>query len=242
MLNTTLLHQLITASAERAPDALPSPPARQAQLPRELTNRSPARLGPDRPSVWIGRAGRHLPRQTRRDRRRQLLPRGRAACSCRSTPSSSPSRSAILRDCNARVLVTSPERLPCSETLAHCHDLRHVILTARSPNPSSCPAPACVQWPTCWPRRRAGHRVIDNDMALVHPVPSGSTGRPKGVVLSHRNMVAGAKSVASYLNNPTTPCWPRCPCPSTPVSPSSPPPSTAAPGSCCSTTCCPRTC
>jgi acyl-CoA ligase (AMP-forming) (exosortase A-associated) len=30
---------------------------------------------------------------------------------------------------------------------------------------------------------------------------SGSTGHPKGVVLSHRNMVAGAKSVASYLEN-----------------------------------------
>ena len=30
---------------------------------------------------------------------------------------------------------------------------------------------------------------------------SGSTGNPKGVVLSHRNMVAGAKSVASYLEN-----------------------------------------
>ncbi len=30
---------------------------------------------------------------------------------------------------------------------------------------------------------------------------SGSTGKPKGVVLSHRNMVAGAKSVASYLGN-----------------------------------------
>jgi acyl-CoA ligase (AMP-forming) (exosortase A-associated) len=30
---------------------------------------------------------------------------------------------------------------------------------------------------------------------------SGSTGRPKGVVLSHRNMVAGARSVAEYLEN-----------------------------------------
>jgi acyl-CoA ligase (AMP-forming) (exosortase A-associated) len=29
---------------------------------------------------------------------------------------------------------------------------------------------------------------------------SGSTGRPKGVVLSHKNIVAGAKSVASYLD------------------------------------------
>jgi acyl-CoA ligase (AMP-forming) (exosortase A-associated) len=30
---------------------------------------------------------------------------------------------------------------------------------------------------------------------------SGSTGRPKGVVLSHRNMLAGAHSVTSYLGN-----------------------------------------
>ena len=30
---------------------------------------------------------------------------------------------------------------------------------------------------------------------------SGSTGKPKGVVLSHRNLIAGAKSVAEYLEN-----------------------------------------
>jgi acyl-CoA synthetase (AMP-forming)/AMP-acid ligase II len=30
---------------------------------------------------------------------------------------------------------------------------------------------------------------------------SGSTGKPKGVILSHRNLVAGALSVSSYLNN-----------------------------------------
>ena len=36
----------------------------------------------------------------------------------------------ILRDCNARVLVTSPERLPqITPALEGCHDLRHVILT-----------------------------------------------------------------------------------------------------------------
>ena len=33
---------------------------------------------------------------------------------------------------------------------------------------------------------------------------SGSTGKPKGVVLSHRNIVAGAESVSSYLNNTST--------------------------------------
>jgi acyl-CoA ligase (AMP-forming) (exosortase A-associated) len=46
----------------------------------------------------------------------------------------------------------------------------------------------------------AAHRVIDVDMAAIL-YTSGSTGKPKGVVLSHRNLMAGAKSVATYLDN-----------------------------------------
>jgi acyl-CoA ligase (AMP-forming) (exosortase A-associated) len=44
------------------------------------------------------------------------------------------------------------------------------------------------------------HRAIDTDMAAIL-YTSGSTGKPKGVVISHRNLVAGAISVASYLGN-----------------------------------------
>ena len=45
-----------------------------------------------------------------------------------------------------------------------------------------------------------GTQIIDSDMAAIL-YTSGSTGKPKGVVLSHRNIVAGAKSVAQYLEN-----------------------------------------
>ena len=42
--------------------------------------------------------------------------------------------------------------------------------------------------------------AIDNDPAALL-YTSGSTGRPKGVVVSHRNLVAGALTVSSYLGN-----------------------------------------
>jgi acyl-CoA ligase (AMP-forming) (exosortase A-associated) len=88
-----------------------------------------------------------------------------------------------------------------AETLDHCHDLRQVILTApSSPSRSACANQHRISGPTCWPAPRAGHRIIDTDLLSIL-YTSGSTGRPKGVVLSHRNMVAGAKSVASYLGN-----------------------------------------
>ena len=108
----------------------------------------------------------------------------------------------ILRDCNVRVLVTSPERLaPLAATLSECPDLRHVIVTGPSATPTLPPGIALANWSeTVSAPRRPGHRVIDIDMAAIL-YTSGSTGKPKGVVLSHRNMVAGAKSVASYLQN-----------------------------------------
>jgi acyl-CoA ligase (AMP-forming) (exosortase A-associated) len=105
----------------------------------------------------------------------------------------------ILRDCNVRVLVTSAERLqPLAETLRDCPDLRHLVVTGPETAQQALPTHAwsnLLEAPA-----HAGHRVIDTDMTAIL-YTSGSTGRPKGVVLSHRNMVAGAKSVASYLEN-----------------------------------------
>ena len=107
----------------------------------------------------------------------------------------------ILSDCNARLLVTSEERFRVlGDAISACPDLRHVIVVDGRPDAGNFPF-SIVDWgavnatPNNTSRRR-----IDSDMAAIL-YTSGSTGRPKGVVLSHRNMVAGAKSVAEYLGN-----------------------------------------
>ncbi|MEO7244433.1 MAG: acyl-CoA ligase (AMP-forming), exosortase A system-associated [Rubrivivax sp.] len=109
----------------------------------------------------------------------------------------------IARDCNVRVLVTSAARLELLRpVLGDCPDLRHVVITeGGEPHPSRPAGIELHRWADLMQAPpKAGHRVIDTDLCAIL-YTSGSTGRPKGVVLSHRNMVAGAKSVASYLGN-----------------------------------------
>ena len=107
----------------------------------------------------------------------------------------------ILADCNVRVLVTSNERLAQLQgVLAGCPDLRTVFVAG---TPQQNAAAFQVQgWEAAQMQAPAAvlaaRRAIDADMAAIL-YTSGSTGKPKGVVLSHRNMVAGARSVASYL-------------------------------------------
>jgi acyl-CoA synthetase (AMP-forming)/AMP-acid ligase II len=104
------------------------------------------------------------------------------------------------RDCNVRCCDRVARLEPLVPALAECHDLRHVVLTGSGPE-----HPPLPQTVVGWDQLQVdgelrGHRVIDEDMVAIL-YTSGSTGRPKGVVLSHRNMVTGAKSVASYLEN-----------------------------------------
>ena len=109
----------------------------------------------------------------------------------------------ILQDCNVRVLVTSKARLADIEAELHlCTDLHTVLLTDAS---AADIAPlAHIQVKAFALNNDMLPKVqpdaTDADMAAIL-YTSGSTGKPKGVVLSHRNMLVGAQSVASYLNN-----------------------------------------
>jgi acyl-CoA ligase (AMP-forming) (exosortase A-associated) len=110
----------------------------------------------------------------------------------------------IMRDCDARVLVTSPERFALlREELEECKSLEHVVLAGHDTT-SVAAEPGARYTVSPWPAAegelaRAGDG-IDTDLGAIL-YTSGSTGRPKGVVLSHRNLIAGAESVSTYIGN-----------------------------------------
>jgi acyl-CoA ligase (AMP-forming) (exosortase A-associated) len=111
----------------------------------------------------------------------------------------------ILVHCNVKVLITSCQRLKLlEEVLADCPDLLTVVVIEEEPPELALSSPQSVLAYSAFCAADNGdippHRRIDTDMAAII-YTSGSTGNPMGVVLSHRNMVAGARSVASYLEN-----------------------------------------
>jgi acyl-CoA ligase (AMP-forming) (exosortase A-associated) len=105
----------------------------------------------------------------------------------------------ILQDCAATVLITSAERLrDLQGVLPSLPALEHVVVVGETP--AGLDARTLTWSAVIGLDGRSPHRVIDTDVAAIL-YTSGSTGRPKGVVLSHRNMVTGATSVAEYLEN-----------------------------------------
>ena len=108
----------------------------------------------------------------------------------------------ILRDCDVKVLVTSPQRLAALESvLADCPGVEALVLSAEPESGTSVSLPGVifdVADRAAAPAHGDPARRIDQDMAAIL-YTSGSTGKPKGVVISHRNIVEGAVSVRTYL-------------------------------------------
>jgi acyl-CoA ligase (AMP-forming) (exosortase A-associated) len=209
MLESNLLHELITVAAQRTPDAPALTYGDRTLRYSELHSQTQA--------FAAGLMALGLPRSSRvgiyLEKRFETVVAsfGAPAAGGVFVPLNPLLKAEqvgfILNDCDVQVLVTSPERLPALlPVLAQCPALRHVVLTDASAAPANLPVGVSLHiWADllATPAGQSAtvpHRVIDTDMTAIL-YTSGSTGRPKGVVLSHRNMVAGAKSVASYLGN-----------------------------------------
>jgi acyl-CoA ligase (AMP-forming) (exosortase A-associated) len=205
MRDASLLHELPFLAAERAPDA--------RALSHGDAHLSYAEFGSGVAAASSGFAGLGLRRGERvatfLEKRFEMVVGcfGAAAAGCVFVPLNpllKPEQVAyVLADCNVRCLVTSAERLALlAPELARCPSLAHVVLTGNVPAERTALAGVVLHGfdELLAAPPRPGHRVIDTDMLAIL-YTSGSTGKPKGVVLSHRNMVAGAKSVAGYLGN-----------------------------------------
>ncbi len=178
MQDSWLLHHLIERSAARAP-ASPALTSGQSTISYAALWQATQAFG-----QALGRLD--LPRHTRigiwLDKRTEavIASFGASVAGCVFVPINpllKPEQVAyILRDCDVRLLLTGPASVPIAGPVLH--EWSAFLLQG------GCSRPAATEL----------------DMAAIL-YTSGSTGRPKGVVLSHRNLVAGAKSVASYLGN-----------------------------------------
>lgn len=117
----------------------------------------------------------------------------------------------VLQDAGVGVLFTCAARwASLAPVLADCPHLQHVVVcdAAAPSTQGAVPVMPAVSAGLAWhawadllvssqSRWPAG---LESDIAVIF-YTSGSTGRPKGVVLTHRNLLAGATSVASYLQH-----------------------------------------
>ena len=109
----------------------------------------------------------------------------------------------ILNDCNVKILVTSFERLKLlTPILPLCHDLHTVLVVGGNNTLPIIPKINILKWESIQETDKAlkSFSAKEDEMTAIL-YTSGSTGKPKGVMLSHLNLVTGAKSVSQYLNN-----------------------------------------
>jgi acyl-CoA synthetase (AMP-forming)/AMP-acid ligase II len=100
----------------------------------------------------------------------------------------------VAEDCAARVMILEPRAADGLARTGLPGSVARVLVHGAAPG-----LPGYHDWAALPPARATAETPrLDTDLAMII-YTSGSTGRPKGVMLSHRNLLAGARSVARYL-------------------------------------------
>ncbi len=115
----------------------------------------------------------------------------------------------IVNDCQVKCLITNKARLKAlNPILSKLHHLTQLIITDATSEEVqtlqlSITLPA-LSWADFLSLKsnqvNSAIKQHDSDLAAIL-YTSGSTGKPKGIMLSHENIVLGAKSVAQYLQS-----------------------------------------
>ncbi len=102
----------------------------------------------------------------------------------------------VADDCRAKLMIVEPRTAMALARAALPSSVGRVLVAGKAPESES-----FVSWQAVSEMQRQTEAVprLDTELALIL-YTSGSTGKPKGVMLSHRNVVAGARSVARYLH------------------------------------------
>jgi acyl-CoA ligase (AMP-forming) (exosortase A-associated) len=101
----------------------------------------------------------------------------------------------VVQDCGIRVLCADSRAARAISKAGTRDNLVHIVVKGKPPL-----GDRFVPWPADGSPQNVSPPGRDTSLAALM-YTSGSTGRPKGVMLTHRNIVAGARSVSRYLRN-----------------------------------------
>jgi len=108
----------------------------------------------------------------------------------------------IVNNCGAKVLITTSSRIPALlKNTKEMPTLKAIISIGEYGETSTSDKIDLIYWKDLMkngPMPPQDNCVSEHDPAAIL-YTSGSTGRPKGVILTHLNIVSGAKKVSKYL-------------------------------------------